>query len=182
MTLLELFDNDSVKYYTDKQSVHRYFTIYDPFFRLFQHKPVGVFEVGTQYGGSVALWDDYFDHPSTKIRSIDVLDLPEAHGRGFTNRVRLDIIDVNDLTPEYFNFPVDITIDDGSHTLSDQVTFVELLYPIVRKGGLLIVEDIRIGEIDKITEAMKELGYPFFIVNLNNLNDWWDNILFVFMK
>jgi cephalosporin hydroxylase len=170
------------RYLTDKQTGHGYFTIYDPFFMPFQHKPVGVFEVGTQYGGSVALWDDYFDHPDTRIRSIDIIDLPEAD-RGYTDRVRLDIVNINDLTPEYFkDFPVDIAIDDGSHVLSEQVTFVKLLHPLVREGGLVIVEDVKMSIIKETTEAMKLLGYPFMIVDLNNFNNWWDNVLFVFMK
>jgi len=184
MTLLELCAADKVgRYLTDKQTGHRYFTIYDPFFKPFKHKPVGVFEVGTQYGGSAALWDDYFDHPDTRIRSIDIVGTPEAYSRVYTNRLRLDIIDANDLTPDYFkDFPVDIAIDDGSHALGEQVAFVKLLHPIVREGGLLIVEDVKFDALADTTEAMKALGHPFFIVNLNQLNDWWDNILFVFMK
>ena len=181
MSLLQMWqEKGAEKYQTDKQRTHHYFTIYDPLFALFQHKPIGLFEVGTQMGGSVKLWDDYFDNEKTKIRSIDVLDLPEAH-RDYTDRVKLDIVDINTLTPKYFeDFPVDIAIDDGSHTTDDQVVFVKLLYPIVRKGGMVIVEDVSV--IDKTTEAMKILGYPFVIVNLNYIDNWWDSVLFIFFK
>jgi hypothetical protein len=181
MTLLELWQKDGfIKYQTDKNSTHHYFTIYDPFFKPFQYKPVGVFEVGTNTGGSTNLWDDYFDHPYTRIRSIDILDVPESH-REYSSRVRLDIIDINDLTAEYFkDFAVDIAIDDGSHTISDQVAFVKLLYPIVRNGGLLIVEDV--SAVDKLTKEVKKLGYPFFIVDFNPIDNWYDSVLFIFMK
>ena len=180
MTLLELFESDHVRYQTDKHTNHRYFTIYDPLFGPFQHEPIGVFEVGAHWGGSAALWDDYFDHPDAKIRTIDIRHFPEFDERILTDRTRLDFIDINDLTPEYFDFPVDIAIDDGSHTLSDQITFVELLYPIVRKGGMLIIEDIQ--DLNKTTKAMRKLGHPFFIVDLNHLNNWNDSFLFIFMK
>jgi len=181
MTLLELWQAKGYeKYQTDKDSSHHYFTIYDPFFKPFQHKPVGVFEVGTNTGGSANLWDDYFDHPSTRIRSIDVIDVPESH-RNYTDRLRLDIVDINDLTSDYFkDFPVDIAIDDGSHMIADQVAFVKLLHPLVRPGGILIIEDVSV--IDKTTEAMKSLGYPFFIVNFNPIDNWWDSVLFIFLK
>lgn len=181
MTLLEMWQKDGfTKYQTDKNSSHHYFTIYDPFFKPFQHKPVGVFEVGTNTGGSANLWDDYFDHPNTIIRSIDILDVPESH-RAYTNRVKLDIVDINDLTPEYFkDFPVDIAIDDGSHTIDDQAFFVKLLYPIVRKGGILIVEDV--SSIEKLTAAIKGLCYPFFIANFNPIDNWYDSVLFIFIK
>jgi demethylmacrocin O-methyltransferase len=168
------------KYQTDKNSSHHYFFIYDPFFKPFQDKPIGLFEVGTNTGGSTSLWDDYFTHPDTRIRSIDILDVPASH-RDYTNRVRLDIIDINDLTPEYFNnFSVDIAIDDGSHTIDDQAAFVKLLYPIVKKGGILIIEDV--SAIEKLTEAVKVLNYPFFIVNFNPIDNWYDSVLFIFMK
>jgi len=166
------------QYATDKHSSHHYFLIYDPLFKPFQDKPVGVFEVGTNTGGSTKLWDDYFTHPGSRIRSIDIIDVPESH-RHYSKRVRLDIADINTLMPEYFDdFPVDIAIDDGSHILSEQVAFVKLLYPIVRKGGMLIIEDV--NTIDKTTEAMKELGYPFYIVDLNHIDNWWDSVLFIF--
>ena len=166
-------------YQTDKGSRHHYFTIYDPFFKPFKDKEIGIFEVGTNMGDSVSLWDDYFTHPQTKIRSIDILNKPESH-RDYSDRVRLDIIDINDLTDSYFNFPVDIAIDDGSHLLSDQMAFVKLLYPIVREGGMLIIEDV--DDIDATTLAMKTTGFPFFIVNLNHIDNWTDSVLFIFLK
>jgi len=87
MTLLELWrDKGHEKYQTDKNSVHHYFIIYDLLFKPFQHEPVGVFEVGTNTGGSANLWDDYFDHPDTRIRSIDIIDVPASH-RDYTNRM-----------------------------------------------------------------------------------------------
>jgi len=167
-------------YMTDKHSTHHYFTIYDPLFKPFQDKEIGLFEVGTNTGGSTILWDKYFTHPDTRIRSIDILDVPESH-KDYSSRVSLYIADINYLTPEYFkDFPVDIAIDDGSHILSEQVAFIKLLYPIVRKGGMLIIEDV--NTIDKTTEAMKELGYPFYIVDLNHIDNWWDSVLFIFPK
>jgi demethylmacrocin O-methyltransferase len=165
---------------TDKNSTHHYFTIYDPLFKPFQHKLINLFEVGTNTGGSTILWDKYFTHPKTKIRSIDIIDVPESR-REYSNRVRLDIIDINDLYPEYFSdFPVDIAIDDGSHTIDDQTAFVKLMYPLVRPGGMLIVEDV--ASIEKLKESIKPFGYPYIIVDLNNIDDWYDSVLFIFMK
>jgi len=176
--LFDIWQEDG--YMTDKHSTHHYFTIYDPLFSPFKHRPIGLFEVGTNTGGSTILWDKYFDHPGARIRSIDIIDVPESH-KEYTKRVRLDIIDINELTISYFEyFPVDIAIDDGSHILSEQVAFVKLLYPILRTGGLLIIEDV--NDIEKTTEAMKELNYPFYIVNFNPIDNWYDSVLFIFTK
>ena len=98
MTLFELWKAKGFeKYQTDKHSTHHYFIMYDLLFAPFQHKPVGVFEVRTNTGGSANLWDDYFSHPDTRIRSIDILDVPQSH-RDYTSRLRLDIVDINKLT------------------------------------------------------------------------------------
>ena len=168
------------KFETDKNSTHHYFIIYDLLFKAYQNRPVGVFEVGTNTGGSTILWDHYFTHTKSRIRSIDIVDLPEAH-RDYSQRVQLGIIDVNNITPEYFNdFEVDIAIDDGSHTINDQTAFIKLLYPVVKPGGLLIVEDV--ASIEKLKESIKPLGYPYIIVDLNNIDNWYDSVLFIFMK
>jgi demethylmacrocin O-methyltransferase len=181
MTLLELWqDKGFEKYQTDKNSTHHYFIAYDLLFKPFQDKPIGLFEVGTNTGGSTNLWDDYFTHSETKILSIDILDVPASH-RNYTKKVSLDIVDINTLTPEYFkDFPVDIAIDDGSHAIEDQATFVKLMYPLIKKGGLLIVEDV--ASIPKLSGEIKELGYPYFIIDFNPIDNWYDSVLFIFIK
>jgi len=39
--------------------------------------------------------------------------------------------------------PVDLIIDDGSHTLPDQVAGVRALWSSLRSGGVYVVEDLQ---------------------------------------
>jgi hypothetical protein len=166
MTLLELFKlNGAVKYGQDK-FFHNYDVVYEVLFKEFQDKEINIFEVGYFQGGSCRLWLDYFK--KAKVRCIDIdprkgdKDNPSLIR---DNRFKLDIINANDLTPEYFEgFIPDIAIDDGSHLIEDQIRFIKLMYSIMKPGSLIIVEDVQ--NIDNVRPMLRELDIPMSIVDL----------------
>lgn len=172
MTLVELFKKGN--YLTDKGIDHSYLEIYDILFDPFRNKRINVFEVGYFKGGSSKLWEDYF--LNAQIRIIDIEGIPFA-----TNRVRFEIKDVKTLTPEYFKyFKPDIAIDDGSHILEEQIHFVKVLYPVLRKNGLLIVEDV--NNIDQWKEKFDELRIPYQIIDLRDVKGRSDDVLIIIRK
>jgi len=178
LTLKGLWDKyGNTRYSTDKECDHMYFEIYDKLFLPFREKKIGVFEVGVSYGGSCKIWDDYFT--KALIRGIDIF--PYADVPTFSNRTRLDLVNINEIKPDYFDdFPVHIAIDDGSHNLDDQIAFVKLMYPIVQEGGILIMEDI--VDPEGRIPIFEALGYPFEVVDLRPWNGRWDNVLFIYRK
>ena len=175
MTLNELNRANSYLYYTDKGVIHNYLDTYDKLFTPYRFKRVNIFEVGYQHGGSCKLWERYF--PEAMIRSIDIDNcVPEP----VSSRIRVDIMDANDLTADYFSdFPPDIAIDDGSHLIDDQLRFAKMMLPVINPGGLLIVEDIQ--NLAKDKRKFKRLGHPFMVVDLRK-SGRYDDVLIIFKK
>jgi hypothetical protein len=185
MKLKDLWNNGGVTIYpTDKEYAHRYLDTYDKLFAPFQNKKINIFECGYGDGGSIKLWEDYF--PKANIRSIDIekrdyvwsnggVDFPEH-----SDRVRLDIINLYDLPLTYFdNFKVDIAIDDSSHLVPDQIAFIKTIWPVLNKGGLLIIEDTHDIESNKI--YFDELGIPYEIIDLRDIGVYCSTLL-IFRK
>jgi len=174
-SLVELFDKGGVeKYDSDKGSRHSYLPIYDDLFFQFKHRNINLFEVGYCKGGSCKLWDDYFS--IAKIKIIDIEGDPFNSGK-----IQFELKDSNDLTSEYFkDFIPDIALDDGSHDLADQLYFIKIIYPILKKGGLLIIEDV--SDIDNQKPEFIKLGIPFEIIDLRNVKGRYDDVLILYRK
>lgn len=165
-TLVELFKAGGLdKYDTDKGAGqpwhHDYLKVYDQLFKDFQDKPCNILEVGYLYGGSCLLWEDYF--PNANIIAIEKGDNPVLHPS--LKRTRIAHMDVNDLTIEDLkgNEP-DIAIDDGSHKLDDQLYFIKTVYPVLKPGGYLIIEDVQ--DIANDLKSFAKLGIPFEVRDL----------------
>jgi hypothetical protein len=149
----------SWSYRTDKGADHHGYTrFYDGAFAELRHRPVTVLEVGVATGGSLMLWAEYFDHPAAHILGID----KNPVRRHFSGRVEVVREDVLTWDPEGREF--DIVIDDGSHRYAEvRATFTKL-WPLVRPGGLYVVEDVhcmsphhQVGFIDGL---VAEAGHP----------------------
>jgi hypothetical protein len=187
-TLEELNSRDGL-YLTDKGSIHSYLKFYDAIFKQFKDLEINIFEAGYQYGGSCELWKLYFPH--AKIKAIDIKKwqpTPDRIDLKLSNefiepegRVSLDIININDLPDDYFNsFHPDIAIDDGSHLLEDQVMFVKKVYPHLKDGGYLIIEDIQNLEI--ALPEFNKLGLHVFVVDQREVSGVYDDVFIYFVK
>jgi hypothetical protein len=75
---------------------------------------------------------------------------------------------------------IDIAIDDGSHEISDQIAFVKLVWPVLNKKGIIIIEDI--VDIEGTKSYFDKLEIPYNVVDLRCLNNRWDNVLIIFRK
>jgi hypothetical protein len=161
----------TIVYPTDKEYTHHYLDTYDKLFDGLQNKELNIFECGYGDGGSCKLWEDYF--PKAQIRAIDIEKRDHVWSKDgvdfpvHSDRVRLDYINLYDLPLTYFDkFPPDIAIDDSSHILSDQIVFIKTVWPVLKKGGLMIVEDIQDIENDKV--VFNGLKIPYEIVDLRD--------------
>ena len=155
------------KYDTDKNTRHSYGQFYVDLLTPLKEKRVNIFEVGYHTGGSAAFFADFC--PNSRVRSIDVKQCKPPSNK----RIRLDIISIHDIQPSYFKgFPVDIAVDDGSHILEDQLRFVEVVYPAMRKGGVIVIEDIQ--DISDVGEFAR---WPFQIIDLRGAKGRYDDVL-----
>jgi hypothetical protein len=181
-TLTKLYERGGLATYPcDKAHYHKYLPFYDLLFKPYKYLPINIFEIGYLDGGSVRLWEDYF--PNAQIRAIDITD----HWRRTngvdprTDRVKLELRDSMTLTSDYFkDFLPDIVIDDGCHISTYQTHVVKVVYPILRAGGLLIIEDF--GSPEKLLGEFTKLGYPFDVMDLRCLNGFHDNMLLIYHK
>lgn len=118
-----------------------YFEIYHKFLNKFRNKPIKLLEIGVQNGGDIQMWKKYFG-PQLEIVGIDI---DPACKNLETNNVEIWIGDqadpafLEELKADHSEF--DIIIDDGGHTMQQQITTFEHLFPTLKDGGIFICED-----------------------------------------
>jgi len=116
---------------------HCYGEMYHTIFSQFdRNEAISIFEIGTQKGGSLCAWRDYF--PNAKIKGIDIVDVV------LNEYKRNDITYIIDDIKNYKSDETyDIVIDDGSHYLHDVEFVLKEYLPKLNVGGVLIIEDVQ---------------------------------------
>jgi len=176
MTLTELYNAKGYAYYpTDKGTSHNYLTFYELLFSQYRESKIKIFEVGIFMGGSIKLWEDYFIN--AEITACDIEKHPNLVKLSRTKCFYTDIrkIDFNFFEDNSFT----IAIDDGSHKIQDQLFFIEHFYPKIKKGGMLIIEDVY--NIKNNILLFKQFGSDFSVV-YNRHTGRKDNILLIYQK
>lgn len=118
-----------------------YFPIYEQWFSPYRGKEIVFVEIGVQNGGSVQMWKKYFGK-SAKIVGVDI----DPNCKQFEDeQIAIEIGSQEDV---YFwaefkkKYPrVDILLDDGGHTMNQQITTFREMFPHVRDGGIYMCED-----------------------------------------
>ncbi len=137
MTLDEL----ALKYKTDKSSkLHGYTEKYEQYFEKMRNDRFKLLEIGIQNGYSLKTWKEYF--PNANIYGVDIVDCSHMDEdriktlRGSQN----DLTFLKQINDEYG--PFDIIIDDASHNSADMRITLDYMFPLLKKGGIYVVEDI----------------------------------------
>lgn len=139
--------NDLEKYFkqNNQRLIHKwvhYFDIYDRHFARFRDKEITILEIGVYQGGSLQMWKDYFGDKA-KIYGIDInpqcKDLEEENIKIFigSQSDRKFLKEVIKAIP-----PIDILIDDGGHTMDQQIVSYEELFDHVKDNGVYLCEDL----------------------------------------
>lgn len=179
-TLRELYYGKGYDYYpTDKGTTHRYIDIYDQLLLPYKDRKINVLEVGVSEGGSIKLWSEYFTQ--AHITGIDIVKSARQGIFDDCKNITYVIEDIKNIKRTDFDYAhFTIAIDDGSHELQDQLLFVQLFYPNIAQGGMLIIEDIQ--DINNQLPYFKGLGLPFEIIDLRNIQGRYDDVLLIFRK
>lgn len=119
-----------------------YFDIYDRHFAPFRGKPVTIVEFGVSHGGSLQMWKDYFG-PGAKITGVDIdprcekltedqveVVIGDQEDRGFLRELAARVGDI------------DVLIEDGGHTMRQQINTFEEFWPNIVDGGVFLIEDL----------------------------------------
>ena len=119
-----------------------YFDIYHRHLSAFRNKNPTLLEIGVYGGGSLEMWQTYFNQGSQIIG----VDIDERCQEYTGENISIHIGDQSDRqfwrdfsrqTPN-----VDIVIDDGGHRPAQQIATLEECLPLINPGGVYICEDV----------------------------------------
>jgi hypothetical protein len=142
----EYLMNDLEQYFRNNTGrlIHKwlhYFEIYDRHFSRFRNTEVHIVEFGVSNGGSLQMWKNYFG-PRARIYGIDIN--PDCK-QFEEEQVEIFIGDQEDrefLRGLASKIPrIDILIDDGGHSMKQQIHTFEELFPYVDDHGVYLCED-----------------------------------------
>lgn len=160
------------KYFTDKrESEHNYVKFYEKHFEGIRNNnlkilEIGIFrpkpESGREVGASLKTWYDYF--PNANIYGVDINDFKDVEN----DRIKTIIADqgfrntennVNGLSTiiEKFGGDFDIIIDDGGHTMSQQLVTLGYLFKFLKPNGIFVIEDLHTSYWDKLKNRTTNL-------------------------
>ncbi len=129
---------------TDGKIIHKwihYFDIYERHFQKFKGQNVTLLEVGVSHGGSLDMWKNYFGKDSLII-GIDIN--PECKSLEKDN-IKIFIGSQSDkkfLNEVKSSIPkLDILIDDGGHTMKQQIVTYKALFDHIKPEGIYLCED-----------------------------------------
>jgi cephalosporin hydroxylase len=139
--------NPLERYFYDNKGrlIHKwlhYFDIYDRHFAPYRGKEITVVEFGVSHGGSLQMWKKYFGR---KARIVGV-DINPACAAFTEPRIEVVIGDQEDR--KFLRAlrkkvgPIDVVIEDGGHTMPQQINTFEVLWPAMRDGGVFLLEDL----------------------------------------
>ncbi len=118
-----------------------YFDAYERHFARFRGTDVHILEIGVSHGGSLEMWKEYFG-PKARIFGADIN--PQCK-KLEDERVKIFIGDQGDrkfLRTLAREIPrIDILIDDGGHSMRQQIATFEELYAKVSAHGVYLCED-----------------------------------------
>ncbi|MGI8666714.1 MAG: class I SAM-dependent methyltransferase [Jatrophihabitans sp.] len=135
-----------------------YFPIYTRHLERFRNRAVRALEIGVYRGGGLDMLSRYLG-PQAKLVG---LDIDEAAVRAVRGRFPVVLGDQQDpavlraLHEDYG--PFDIIIDDGGHTMAQQIVTAETLFPLLVDGGTLIVEDTHTSYWSEFGGALRGEG------------------------
>jgi hypothetical protein len=137
---------------------HHYFEIYERHFAKFRGKQINLVEFGVSQGGSLQMWKNYFGQ-SCNIFGIDINPNCMQFEEPGIKIIIGDQEDRKFLQELKKNLPIiDVFIDDGGHTMAQQINTFEELFPLVSINGVYLIEDLHTSYWKKWGGAYKKNG------------------------
>lgn len=159
-----------------------YLDYYDTIFRSLSNCPISMLEIGVQNGGSLETWSEYFKsgkcfvgcdiNPQCGLLKYDDPRISIVIGDA---NISSTLQAIRAISP-YF----DVVIDDGSHKSDDVLLSFINYFPMVKPGGLYVVEDTHTLYNDEFGGGiLNEFGaYSFFkkLIDVINFQFWRDEL------
>jgi hypothetical protein len=167
---------------TDIHIDHSYLNIYETIMSRFKDEDITILGINSILCGTINLCYDYF-HKS-KIYWFNQGEYIYFENEIYKDPLRLFNIPGNAYDINNYNLikehKYDIIIEDGTHKLEDMVKCIDLYLPLLKSGGILIIEDIPDIKYTKILEFCVPDNYKKFIkiYDLRHVKNRFDDILF----
>jgi len=130
-----------------------YFPIYERYLSRFVGSNVRVLEIGVFRGGGIDLLADYLG-PAAHLVGFDI----DPTARDLTDP-RFPVVIGDQANPadlarvQEEHGPFDVIIDDGGHTVNQQITSAEVLFPLLNDAGVYLIEDVHTSYWDEYRDA-----------------------------
>ncbi len=144
---LESFENINLAKQCEKHVAHDYLKVYERYFSTIRTEPITFLEIGFFQGESAQLWEQYFPHADLYFIDINPICFEYFKRRNLSKRSHLYLVnqeskkDLKDFIKKV-DGEFDVIIDDGGHTVNQQKTSFEILFPALKSGGVYIIEDL----------------------------------------
>lgn len=176
-TLNEIYVNyQTPNFHGDKGTAHSYIDEYEILLAPYRNKST-IMEIGLYHGVSLKMWEEYFIDSTIVGVDINLDAIKHVIDEGTHNII------ITDATKEEFlpminDYTFDIIIDDGSHTIEDQISSFNLLKGKMKSGGLYIIEDIQ--DIDQHKDLLLSLHENTQIIDNRHIKNNYDDILVIY--
>lgn len=101
-----------------------------------------ILEIGVAYGGSLDLWNAYFGKENCIIYGVDINPICKKFTRDNINVIIGDQGNKQFLNDLKNKIPKpDIMIDDGGHTMTQQINTFDVMFDHIKLGGIYLCED-----------------------------------------
>lgn len=156
-----------------------YLEVYEKLFAPFKNQPIRLLEIGTDGGGGLMMYQDYF--PNGRIDGWDISPCPESlKGQPRITHYQRDAyssVSVGKIITD-----CDIIIDDGPHTIGSQKFFVQNYPQLLTADGIAIVEDIQEPWHASHLAPLVPKGFFSVVVDLRHCNGRYDDLLLVIFR
>lgn len=169
LSLREIFDTKLTRR-CDKWEP--YFDVYETYFSKYRDQSPTFVEVGVQYGGSMEMWREYFNNAN--IYGID--HSPEINQ---LNIPGVNLIQGDQSSIEFWKDfladkgDIDCFLDDGGHTMMQQIITLTQVWPKIKPGGVYICEDTHTSYWEefggKFQDPNSFIGFVKNIIDLINI-------------
>ena len=175
-------DNPLLNYFVNNSGrvIHKwlhYFEIYHRYLDRFRAcDTVDLLEIGIQNGGSATMWRDYFG--ASRLRYVGVDSDPRCanlRAEGFE-------IHIGDQASRDFwqgikarHSRFDVILDDGGHTMDQQIVTFRELFPLLKDGGVYLCEDTHTSYLEEFGGGLKRPGTFIELVKnlIDDLHGWY---------
>ena len=156
-------DNPLAQYFLRNQGRllykwHHYFEIYHRHFQRFRGRSPVVLEIGVFHGGSLQMWREYFGK-GAKIVGVDIDPRCKQFEEADIEVLIGDQADAAFLDGLRRRLPrIDVIIDDGGHTMTQQITSFGELYPHLQPNGVYLCEDVHTSYMEQYGGGLRREG------------------------